>query len=109
MSPAATAARNCARPGAGSDPVNPPIAITAVPLASSRPAALCADTVAAQRVVEAESSVASSVDENPRRVRQGVSDRHGDDDRARASRHRGTRLCVACEPWGTPDECSLLR
>src|ERR1700722_10325220 len=66
MSPALTHCSNSATVGAGSEPVNPPIAITALPpLASSRLAALFdPSTAAAQRVVVF-SSALSSADEVP--------------------------------------------
>src|SRR5256885_9160954 len=61
MSPAATYALNCASVGAGSEPLQPPIAMTALPLASSSEAALWSPTVAAaQRVVAFLSSAVSS-------------------------------------------------
>src|ERR1700729_1936330 len=66
MSPALTHCSNSATVGAGSEPVNPPIAITALPpLASSRLAALLdPSTAAAQRVVVF-SSALSSADDGP--------------------------------------------
>src|SRR5258708_5477842 len=66
MSPALAHCSNSARVGAGSVPVNPPIAMTALPpLASSRLAALFEpSTAAAQRVVVF-SSAWSSADERP--------------------------------------------
>src|SRR5437764_2945977 len=61
MSPAATYALNCDSVGAGSEPLQPPIAITAFPLASSSAAALWSPTVAAaQRVVAFFSRAASA-------------------------------------------------
>src|SRR6266571_8253415 len=61
MSPAATYALNCASVGAGSEPLQPPIAMTALPLASSSEAALWSPTVAAaQRVVAFLSRAASA-------------------------------------------------
>jgi hypothetical protein len=47
MSPCFTHSWNWARVGVGSDPLQPPMAMTALPLASSRPAALWSPTVAA--------------------------------------------------------------
>src|SRR6266498_58714 len=61
MSPAATYALNCASVGAGSEPLQPPIAMTALPLANSSDAALWSPTVAAaQRVVAFLSKAASA-------------------------------------------------
>src|ERR1700731_224342 len=65
MSPALAHCSNSARVGAGSVPVNPPIAMTAFPpLASSRLAALFdPSTAAAQRVVGFSSALSSADDE----------------------------------------------
>src|SRR5882757_8329868 len=67
MSPAATYAWNWARVGAGSEPLHPPIAMTALPLVRMSVAALWSPTVAAahrvvvfsSRLVSAEFAVAS--------------------------------------------------
>src|SRR5438067_13215070 len=62
MSPAATSALNCARVGALSRPLKPPIAMTALPLASCSGAALLAPVVAAaHRDVVAFSSVVKAL------------------------------------------------
>src|SRR5580693_9825081 len=64
MSPALAHCSNSARVGAGSVPVNPPIAMTALPpLASSRLAALLdPSTAAAQRVVVFSSALSRADD-----------------------------------------------
>src|SRR5437773_4278503 len=62
MSPSFTHCWNWGRVGAGSDPLQPPMAMTALPLASSRPAALWSPTVAAaQRVLVDASSAATAL------------------------------------------------
>src|ERR1700722_1089442 len=106
MSPALTHCSNSATVGAGSEPVNPPIAITALPpLASSRLAALFdPSTAAAQRVVVF-SSAFSSADEVPapagpparelRRARPAPGAREAPDGRAPRS--------VPVRPLGGPE------
>ena len=50
MRPSATSCWNCARVGEGSEPLNPPTAMTGSPVASWRPAAFCDPTAAATHV-----------------------------------------------------------